>query len=129
MLKIHEALTAAAGLSKVFLRFKGGVLAIVGDEGTYVLPDGALASVMARFGAPLDPAERVALVATLELGNGCSLCHVRHLAPYDVIARDYLVYHSPDREALCALATTVTAALVHLGQAADALRPIDPHLA
>jgi hypothetical protein len=128
MLKIHEATTATGELSGVFLRFEDGVLAIVSERGTYALPDGALASVMTRFGAALDPAERVAPGAMLELGNGRLLCHVRHLARYDVIARDYLVYHSPEREPLCALATTVAAALGHLGQAAGALGHIGPYI-
>jgi hypothetical protein len=122
MLKIHEV-SATTGLSAVFLRFEDGVLAVVGPEGTFALPDEALASVMSRFGAPLDPAARVAVVATLELGNGRSLGHVRHLARYDVIARDYLVYHSGDEDPLCALATTVAAALAHLGLAAGGRAP------
>jgi hypothetical protein len=43
---------------------------------------------------------------------------VRHLAGYDVIGRDYIVYEEPQSEALCALAATVAAALLHLGRAA-----------
>ena len=47
------------------------------------------------------------------------LRHVRHLAIYDVIARDYLVYEAPHREPMCALATIVAGALGHLGRAAN----------
>jgi len=53
------------------------------------------------------------------LPDGEILRHVRHLAGYDVIARDYVVYESPDHETSCALAATVSAALLHLGRAAE----------
>jgi hypothetical protein len=118
MLKVHETITPAGGLSAVFLRFADRVLAIVGDDGTFALPDGALDAVMQRFGAPFEPASQVARIAALDLGEGRTLWHVRHLARYDVIARDYLVYETADRVPLCALATTVAAALGHLGRAA-----------
>ncbi len=118
MLKIHETTTARGELSCVFLRLEDGVLAITSDEGTHALPEAALDSVMTRFGAPLDLAERLAEVAVLDLGDGRVLRQVRHLARYDVIARDYVTYSVPGREPLCALATTVTGALAHLGRAA-----------
>jgi hypothetical protein len=118
LLKIHETTTEAGTLRGAFLRASGGVLAIVTDEGTFALPDGALGAVMARFGAPVDSASKVAAVAMLDLGDGRMLHHVRHLAKYDVIARDYLVYHAVGMEPLCALATTVAGALDHLGRAA-----------
>jgi hypothetical protein len=123
MLKIHETTTTSGGLSSVFLRLEGGVLAIVSNEGTFELAEGALDAVMARFGSPLEPAERVAEIATLELGDGRALRHVRHLARGDVIARDYVVYDLPGQEPRCALATTVAGALAHLGRAAAAVDP------
>lgn len=86
--------------------------------GSYPLPHGALEAVMARYGAPWDPDARVAIIDTLTLPAGCSLAHVRHLAGYDVIARDYLVYRTDNGEATCALATTLSAALCHLAHAA-----------
>jgi len=101
----------------VFLRLEDGVLAIVSDDGTFALADGSLDAVMAKFGAPLEPGERLAEMGTLDLGGGCALRHVRHLARYDVIARDYLIYDVPGREPRCALATTVAGALAHLGSA------------
>lgn len=118
MLKVHETTTASGAFSAVFLRFEARVLAIVGEDGTFVLPDGALDAVMTRFGATLEPASHCTQVATLDLGEGRMLRHVRHLARYDVIARDYLVYETPGRESLCALATTVAGALDHVGRAA-----------
>jgi len=123
MLKIHETTTASGGLSSVFLRLEDGVLAIVSDEGTFALVEGALDAVMARFGAPLEPAERVAEIERIELGDGRALRHVRHLARGDVIARDYVVYEVFGQEPRCALATTVAAALAHLGRAAAAVDP------
>ena len=118
MLKVHEATSAAGALSAVFLRQASGGLEIVDDGGAFALPDGAVAAVMRRFGAALDPAADVAVVATLDLGAGRRLRHVRHLAGYDVIARDYLVYdEAAGGEPVFALATTVAGALAHLGRA------------
>jgi hypothetical protein len=77
----------------------------------------ALASVTTRYGAPFDPEAPISVVATLDLGDGRALRHVRHLAGYDVIARDYLVYEGAAPEASCALATTIARALEHLAQA------------
>lgn len=117
MFRIHEFSSASGVLSSVYLRAIDEQLEIVSDDGAWVLPQGALYAVMARFGAPFDAEARSSLVATLHLPDGESLRHVRHLAGYDVIARDYLVYEHPNGEALCALAATVAAALLHLGRA------------
>lgn len=119
MLRVHER-TTERGLEGVFLRVDDGVLTLASTEGAFPLPDGALDAVMRRYGAPLEPTERLVAVASLDLGDGRALRHVRHLARYDVIARDYLVYDPGGREALCALATTVAGALEHLGRAARA---------
>ena len=118
MLKIHETTTAQGGLSPVFLRVDdGGALALVCEDGTLALPGASLQSVMTRFGQPLDSAARLTEVGSLDLGGGRVLRHARHLARFDVIARDYLTYSVPGQEALCALATTVAGALAHLGRA------------
>ncbi len=121
-LKIHETTAADGTLVSVFLvRCDAGMLAVVdGTEGDLPLPKGAVAAVMARFGAPLDPEEesRLIAVASLDLGEQRTLRHVRHLAHWDVIARDYLVYDDGQTESVCALATTVAGALQHLGGSA-----------
>jgi hypothetical protein len=117
MFRIHEFSSVSGALSSVYLRPAGEELEIVSDDGEWVLPHGALYAVLARFGAPFDEDARSTLIATLDLTEGELLRHVRHLAGYDVIARDYLVYEHPNGEALCALAATVAAALLHLGQA------------
>ena len=118
MFKIHEFSSASGQLSSVCLRPTDSQLEIVSEDGAWPLPQGALYAVLARFGAPFDEDARSSVIATLHLAEGESLRHVRHLAGYDVIARDYLVYEHPNGEALCALAATVAAALLHLGRAA-----------
>ncbi len=120
MFKIHEFSSASGELSAVSLRVADGQLEIVSDDGVWPLPDAAVHAVMARFGAPVDDDAPISNVATLELPSGEILRHVRHLAGYDVIARDYIVYEGPEpaSEALCAMSTTVAAALLHLGRAA-----------
>jgi hypothetical protein len=128
-LKIHEITTRTGALAGVFLQLSDGDLALVSDDGTFVLPEGALGAVMARFGAPFDQSSRIATVASLELGERRALRHVRHRGAYDVIARDYLVYEVVGQEPLCALATTVAGALDHLGRAVARQRrppPVSP---
>jgi hypothetical protein len=117
MFKIHEFSSEEGQLSSVYLRAEGDLLEIVSDDGAWPLPQGALRAVLARFGAPFDGDARISTIARLDLASGAVLCHVRHLAGYDVIARDYIVYEEPSTEALCALAATVAAALLHLGRA------------
>jgi hypothetical protein len=117
MFKIHEFSSAEGQLSSVYLRLEAEQLEIVSDDGAWPLPQGALRAVLARFGAPFDGEARISTIASLGLPNGAMLRHVRHLAGYDVIARDYIVYEEPETEGLCALAATVAAALLHLGRA------------
>jgi hypothetical protein len=120
MLKIQETINASGEAATVYLIVEDGGLAIVADRERFALADVALDAVMVRFGAPLEPAEPIAEVAKLDLGGGRALRHVRHLGRYDVIARDYLVHEVPGRDPLCALATTVAGALVHLGRTSAA---------
>jgi hypothetical protein len=117
VLKIHETTAAGGELCSVFLRVNDGALALVSANEVLALPGAALESVMKRFGAPLDAAARVLEIGALDLGEARVLRHVRHLARFDVIARDYLTLSVPGQEPLCALATTVAGALDHLGRA------------
>jgi hypothetical protein len=126
MFRIHEFSSATGELSSVYLRVSGAEraegddaerLEIVSPDGAWPLPRGALHAVLAKFGAPFDGDARISTIASLELPGGVVLRHVRHLAGYDVIGRDYIVYEEPQTEALCALAATVAAALLHLGRA------------
>src|SRR5262249_43488131 len=125
MLKIHEVTTESGELSDIGLRLtqdgEAG-LELVEAAGALPLPPTALEKVLARYGAPFDPQARITPVAELDLGGGRRLRHVRHLAGYDVVERDYLVLEMPDAETLCAPGATVAAALKHLALAARARR-------
>ena len=124
MFKIHEFSSPSGELSAVYLRVVDEQLVIMSDDGEWPLPQGALRAVLARFGAPFDADARISTIATLDLPGGEVLRHVRHLAGYDVIARDYIVYDAPPEAALCALSATVAAALLHLGKATQAKRTV-----
>jgi hypothetical protein len=117
VLKIHEFIRPDGELASVFLRQNAGGLELVAEEGALELPAGGLRVVMLRYGAPLDPGAVTELQASLSLADGATLQHVRHLAGYDVIARDYLVYAEPGQAPLCVMATTVAGALRHLALA------------
>lgn len=117
MFKIHEFSSATGVLSSVYLREGEAELEIVSEDGVWTLPESAVRAVLARFGAPFDEAAAISTIDRLALPNGATLSHVRHLAGYDVIARDYIVYAHPGEEAMCAMAATVAAALLHLGRA------------
>jgi hypothetical protein len=123
MLKIHELTSDTGALEGVFLRVTAGgaLLELVEPSGTLPVPSGALEKVMVRYGAPFDADARIDVVGELDLGDGRRLRQVRHLAGYDVIARDYLVLEQHDGESLCALGTTVAGALQHLARAAARL--------
>lgn len=131
MLKIDEVTQPNGALCPVFLAVAprrpetGGGLEIVEGDQALPVPPGALDAVMRRYGGPLDPAERVTRVARIELEEGRALWHVRHLSGYDVVARDYLLYETPDEEPRCALAVTVAGALRHLARAALRSSPAD----
>lgn len=118
-LKIHEFILPSGELGSVLLRRDEARLWLVSDEGELALPTGSLRAVMLRYGAPFDPEAMSQSQGTLLLPDGASLQHVRHLAGYDVIARDYLVYAEPGLEAVCAMATNVAGALRYLGLAAE----------
>jgi hypothetical protein len=123
VLKIHEGYTAGGAQVVIHLRRCDEGLEIVDDEGAFPLPAEALARVMARYGSPLDVDASLVPVDALDLGDGRVLRHIRHLARFDVIARDYLVLDVPGDESLCALATSVAAALGHLGRRAAGVTP------
>jgi hypothetical protein len=122
MLKVREFTEATGALSAVFLRYTDDVLELIVGTDAVALPDGALAAVMARYGVAFDPEAHISVVETLAVGDGRVLRHVRHLAGYDVIGRDYLVYEAAGAEPLCALATTAARALEHLAGVVRAQR-------
>ena len=117
MLKIHEKTLDSGALSPVLLAER----AIIVEGCTFALPAGAIEAVMNRYGAPLEDAVALVEVDAIALEAG-RLRHVRHLARYDVIAKDWLVYEAQglDGPWLAALAVTVAGALEHLARAASA---------
>jgi hypothetical protein len=117
-LKIHEFILPSGELAGVWLRADDAGLWLVSDDDELALPGAALRAVMVRYGSPFDPEARSESLGVLGLGDGMTLRHVRHLAGYDVIARDYLVYGEPGLEPVCAMATNVAGALRYLGLAA-----------
>lgn len=125
MLKIHELTSESGALEGVFLRVaaEGGGLEVVEPGGVLPLPPEALEKVMERYGAPFDPEAHIEVVGELALGDGRRLRQVRHLAGYDVIARDYLVLDGVAGEPVCALGTTVAGALQFLARAARRAAP------
>src|SRR5258706_15502334 len=94
--------------------FDGGRFHLADDDGTggrlsLIAPE----RVMSRYGLPLDTA--IVLDGdSLDLGDGRRLRRLRHHAPVDAEARDYLVWETPDRPPLAVIATHVTAALRYL---------------
>jgi hypothetical protein len=123
MLKIHELTDHDGELVSIYLRVTDSQgLEIVDSQGALPLPPQAVEKVLARFGAPFDAEARITVVAELELGAGQRLRHVRHLAGYDVVARDYVVLDSRTGEPLCAPGATVAGALQHLARAGLAAR-------
>jgi hypothetical protein len=117
-MRIHETTRADGSLSPITLDVVDGVLALVHEGEALPLPEGALDAVMTCLGKELDPKAKLVEVDALDVGEA-RLRHVRHLAIYDVIALDYLVYDAPGREPLCALATNVAGVLGHLGRVAQ----------
>ena len=117
-MKIHEVTLDSGELSPVELTRHRESLFLTHENVTRPIPDGSIAAIMKRYGAPLDAGAKFHEVDALELGPGERLRHIRHLDFYDVIARDYLVYEAPGLEPSCARAITVAGALEHLARAA-----------
>lgn len=115
-MKIHETTNADGTLAPMFLRVVDGDVIVEVEGSAFVLPEAALARVMARYGAPVEGGAKLTEIGALELGGGARIRHVRHLARFDVIAKDWLMYEAHGAEPLCALANTVAAALAHLAR-------------
>ncbi len=118
MLKIHERTSETGELSGVYLRASEAQLELVTPDGPLRLPLRALDGVLMRYGAPFDASASVTFVAELILPDDRKLRHVRHLAGYDVVPRDYLVLDMPGSEPLCAHGATLVGPLLHLARVA-----------
>ena len=116
-LMIHEWVTETGASESLHVGVVDGEL-VVHVEGTEVaMPMQVLERVMERYGKPLDPAVKLE-GPELDMGDAGVLQRIRHRGFYDVIARDFIVWHPPGREPLAELATAISAALAHFARAA-----------
>lgn len=119
---LDEHVADDGALLRTRLRHDGDRLVLVEPDAERALPDGAIEATFARFGGELDDAVNV-VGDGLAIGEGASLHALRHLARYDVIARDYLVLRRPGAPARVALGVTIAGALRHLARAAERNAP------
>jgi hypothetical protein len=113
-MRIGERTLQDGSIAPVTLAVADGTLSLrLGQELLGELPLEAIFIVMDRYAKPLDATVPVP-EAELALGEGASLSMLRHLARYDVIARDWLVLSRPEREPVAELAVSILAALEHL---------------
>ena len=113
MLLLDERILADGRHAKTFASVAGDRVQISDDDANGELSVHAVERVMVRYGRPLAPG--IALDGeALALPGGFCLRRLRHHAPVDAEARDYLVWERPDGEPLAAIATMVTAALRYL---------------
>jgi hypothetical protein len=119
MLLIDEHIDGDTGRSvptHLAVTDQGSLRVVVDGEDAGDVPFDALEAIVARYGKAL--ADDVPLAgARLDLGLGRSLVRLRHLARYDVIARDFLVLVRPDAEPLAALSRAIAGPLVHVARA------------
>jgi hypothetical protein len=113
MLKIHETLGENGQRQSIYLKVSDGELVLIEDERHVAISSVILFTVFERYGKPLDATTRLD-GAKIELGNGVFVHHLRHLAKFDVIGRDYLVLVRPGKEPLAELAISISGALLHL---------------
>ncbi|CAN5574499.1 hypothetical protein BH09MYX1_BH09MYX1_56680 [soil metagenome] len=103
-------------LAHTWLRAEAAGLLVVEPDRSRPLPEGAIEATFARFGGEL--ADDVVVTEDgLRVSDGSTIHRLRHLARYDVIARDYLVLKQVGALARVAIAVTIAAALRHLAHA------------
>jgi hypothetical protein len=116
-LLLHEHTGAGGVLVATWLEERDGELfftACTGpsDASRRLVPIAFLDAVMKRYGRPL--ADDVVLEGPQLRVHGRTLAKLRHLARYDVIAKDFLVVRGVADEPLVELSTSVSAALDYL---------------
>ncbi len=123
---MHESHDASGRQARVHLELEptdrasatSPALCLVYEDQRVELPWPLVVAVFERYGKEQAPEIRPAPDAVrLDLGEGRALVHLRHLARFDVIARDFVVLERPDRPPLVELCTAIGAALVHLAEA------------
>lgn len=114
VLLLDERILADGTHAKSWATGAGDHIHLRDDDGTEgALSVTALDRVMTRYGRPLESG--IALDGEhVALDGGFRLRRLRHHAPVDAEARDYLVWERPGEEPLAAVATMVTAALRYL---------------
>jgi hypothetical protein len=117
VLKIHETYGEGDTLQAVHLLRSGSELVLATGDSEVVLPTQVLVAVFERYARPLEPDTDLA-GPVLQVAEGIAVQHVRHLSPFDVIARDYLVLLRDGREPIADLAVAITGALLHLAEKA-----------
>jgi hypothetical protein len=118
MLKIHETYDANGAPLVSFLKVEEGELCLVLPDAEIVIPTNVLVRVFERYGKPLDDVVILHPETSITLEDGLMLYALRHLARFDVIAKDYLVLARVDKEPLAELSVSIYGALVHLAQRA-----------
>ena len=113
-LLLHEVTQPSGKLGLIWLELLESALGLRFDEGdVQPVPLAVLAAVMRRYGRPLGEDTQLE-GPTLCLPGGERLTSLRHLARFDIIAKDYLVYQPVHGVPLVELATGVSAALSFL---------------
>lgn len=126
MLCLHERTRDDGSIERTYLdAHHGGDEASlslhVDGEAPRSLPLDVLMAVMKRYGRVLDDAVTFGPDAErLAVGGGVEVVHFRHLAKYDVIARDWIALIEPHAEPIAELSTAVSGALRHLLAVMDA---------
>ena len=117
-LVLNESHDADGRTVRVAVFVDDGELVLDYEDREVALAFPLVEAVFERFAKPLDPTI-VPRGVRLEVGTAGTLMHLRHLARYDVVARDYVVLERPGKEPLAELCTAIGAALVHLAERAS----------
>jgi hypothetical protein len=115
---LNESHDADGRAVRVSVFVDEGELVLDYEDREVVLAFPLVEAVFERFAKPLDPTI-VPRGVRLEVGARGTLSHLRHLARYDVVARDYVVLERPGKEPLAELCTAIAAALVHVAERAS----------
>lgn len=118
MLLVHETISTQGASERVYLACNEGSLVLLEGDVEVEIPEAVLGRIFARYGNPIEPSVRIE-GPSLELPSGARITHLRFLARYDVIAKDYLVLERTGEEPLVELATGIVAALQHLARGAQ----------
>jgi hypothetical protein len=114
MLKIYETYDADGTPRASFLKVEDCELCLVLPDREIVIPAGLLVRVFERYGKPLDEQVTLNRETSLTVEEGMTLYGLRHLARFDVIAKDYLVLARVGKDPLAELSVSVYGALMHL---------------